>query len=318
LGRLETNQTSNLKLNLALSNLPLDHQDPKFQFSFSSLLKELQEVYEEYKTRPAQTHWDLQSVFDAVNVATSLVHEVLDKLAEAQYLILDSSIYLARFSEASEPFCRLSNFNSRDPINISITQGLSYSYLLHGDRTEMEARSSSGLVRINQFIHLLNEIQRSYELIRDKIIGDAPIIINNLEVANEIPLRRRGGIYEFIQESESSFRAWSKEQLPVDELLTKVERELLCIHRLYLGISSGSASWDDILWHFEGMFDPEIVRSMTQFFSEEDGVIVNAVGEEDPILDYLGVGQGMSEVRKLDQSYDAWYSEFQSRKDRIF
>ena len=56
LSSLETNQTSNLNLNLGLSNLGLVHQDPKFQISFSSLLKELQEVYEEYKVRPAQNH----------------------------------------------------------------------------------------------------------------------------------------------------------------------------------------------------------------------------------------------------------------------
>ncbi len=318
LSSLETSQTSNLNLNLGLSNIGLVHQDPKFQFSFSSLLKELQEVYEEYKIRPAQTHWDLQAIYDPVHIATSLIYEILDQLAEDQFSLLDSSIYLTRFADALEPFEHLLDFNSRDPINISITKGLSYSYLLHGDRTEMEEQSASGLVRINQFIHLLNEIQRSYELIRDKLIGDVPTILNNLEVANEIPLRRRGGIYEFIQESDTSFNEWSKERMPIDQLFSKVERELLCIYRLYGGISSGSASWDDILWHFEGMFDPEVVRGMTQFFSEEDGIIVTAVGEEDPILDYLGVGEGMSEVRKLDQAYDAWYSEFQSRKDRIY
>jgi hypothetical protein len=318
LSSLETNQTSNLNLNLGLSNLGLVHQDPRFQTSFSSLLKELQEVYEEYKFRPAQTHWDLQSVFDPVNVATSLINEVLDQLAEDQYSVLDSAIYLSRFAEASEPFHHLVDYNSRDPINISITQGLSYTYSLHGERTEMEERSSSGLVRINQFIHLLNEIQRSYELIRDKLDGDADEILNNLEVADEIPLRRRGGIYEFIQESESSFRGWSEEHLPIDELFSKVDRELLCIHRLYFGIGSGDVSWDDLLWHFEGIFDSEFVRGMTRYFLEEDGIIGTAVGEEEPILSYLGVSEGMSEVRKLDQAYDAWYSEFHERKSRTY
>jgi hypothetical protein len=66
------------------------------------------------------------------------------------------------------------------------------------------------------------------------------------------------------------------------------------------------------------MFDAEIVRGMTQFFSEEDGIIGPAVGEEEPILSYLGVSEGMSEVRKLDQAYDSWYSEFQERKNRIY
>lgn len=318
LSSLETNQTSNLNLNLGLSNLGLVHQDPKFQMSFSSLLKELQEVYEEYQERPAQTHWDLQAVFDPVNDATTLIHEVLDQLAEDQYSVLDSTVYLSRFSAASEPFYHLIDYNSRDPINISITRGLSYSFSLHGERTEMEERSSNGIVRINQFIHLLNEIQRSFEMIRDKLNGDEHEILNNLEVADEIPLRRRGGIYEFIQESEASFRGWSEENLPIDELFSKVDRELLCIHRLYFGIGSGDANWDDLLWHFEGMFDLEIVRAWTQYFLEEDGVIMTAVGDEKPILNYLGVSEGMEEIRKIDQAYDAWYSEFHERKSRIY
>jgi len=193
LSSLETNQTSNLNLNLGLSNLGLVHQDPRFQTSFSSLLKELQEVYEEYKFRPAQTHWDLQAIYAPVSAATSLIHEILDQLAEDQYSVLDSTIYLSRFAEAAEPFRHLVGYNSRDPINISITRGLSYTYALHGERTEMEERSSSGLVRINQFSHLLNEINKSYELIREKLVGDAHEILNNLEIANEIPRISRLG-----------------------------------------------------------------------------------------------------------------------------
>ena len=314
LSSLESKQTSNLNLNLGLSNLGLVHQDPKFQNSFSSLLKELQDVYEEYRVRPAQTHWDLQAVFDPVNDATTLIHEVLDQLAEDQYSVLDSTVYLSRFSAASEPFHHLIDYNSRDPINISITRGLSYSFSLHGERTEMEERSSNGIVRINQFIHLLNEIQRSYELIREKLVSDADEILKDLEVADEIPLRRRGGIYEFIQESEASFHGWSEKNLPIDELFSKVDRELLCIHRLYFGIGSGDANWDDLLWHFEGIFDLEIVRGWTQYFSQEDGVIMTAVGDETPVLNYLGVGEGLREIRKLDQAYDSWYAEFQDRK----
>ena len=66
------------------------------------------------------------------------------------------------------------------------------------------------------------------------------------------------------------------------------------------------------------MFDSETVRGMTQYFSDEDGIIVTEVGEGKPILDYLGVGEGLSEVRKLDQAYDSWYTEFQDRKCRIY
>jgi hypothetical protein len=66
------------------------------------------------------------------------------------------------------------------------------------------------------------------------------------------------------------------------------------------------------------MFDLEIVRGWTQYFLEEDGVIMTAVGDEEPILSYLGVSEGMSEVRKLDQAYDAWYSEFHERKSRTY
>jgi hypothetical protein len=182
----------------------------------------------------------------------------------------------------------------------------------------MKAKSASGLVRINQFIHLLNEIQRSYELIRDKLNGDAHEILSNLEVANEIPLIPRGGLREYMQQSAHNQSTWSKEILPVDELISKVDRELLCIYRLYLGINAGTASWDDILWHLEGMFDVETVRSMTQYFLEEDGIIVTEVGEEVPILDYLGLGEGMGEIRKLDQAYDSWYSEFRDRKSRTY
>jgi hypothetical protein len=318
LSKLETNQTSNLNLNLGLSNLGLVHQDPKFQISFSSLLKEIQEVYEEYKFRPAQTHWNLQAIYDPVNAATRLIHEILDQLAEDQYSVLDSSIYLSQFAEASEPFHHLVGYNSRDPINISITQAGSYSYPLHGERTEMEERSSSGLVRINQFIHLLNEINQSYELIRDKLNGDAHEILNNLEVANGIPLIPRGGMREYMQQSESSFRGWSEDRLPIDEIFTKVDRELLCIHRLYLGVNAGEASWDDILWHFEGIFYSETVRGMTQYFSAEDGIIVSEAGNDLQFLDYQGVGEGLGEIRKLDQAYDTWYSEFHDKKSRIY
>ena len=318
LSSLETNQTSNLNLNLGLSNLGLVHQDPKFQISFSSLLKELQEVYEEYKARPAQTHWDLLAPFSAVTDATILIHEVLDQLSEDPYSVLDGSIYLSRFSAASEPFNHLGGYNARDPIYISITKGKSYSYLLHEERTESEAGSSNGIVRINQFMRLLSEIQRSYDLIRDKLDGDAQEILNNLEVANDIPRVSRGGLNGFIEQFTRNPKPWSEERLPLDELMSRVDRELLCIYRLYLGINAGEANWDDILWHFEGLFDPEIVRGMTQYFSDEDGIIVTAVGEDEPILDYQGIGVGLDAIRKLDQAYDSWYSEFHDRKSRIY
>ena len=318
LSSLETNQTSNLNLNLGLSNLGLVHQDPKFQISFSSLLKELQEVYEEYKARPAQTHWDLLAPFSAVTDATILIHEVLDQLSEDPYSVLDGSIYLSRFSAASEPFNHLGGYNARDPIYISITKGKSYSYLLHEERTESEAGSSNGIVRINQFMRLLSEIQRSYDLIRDKLDGDAQEILNNLEVANDIPRVSRGGLNGFIEQFTRNPKPWSEERLHLDELMSRVDRELLCIYRLYLGINAGEANWDDILWHFEGLFDPEIVRGMTQYFSDEDGIIVTAVGEDEPILDYQGIGVGLDAIRKLDQAYDSWYSEFHDRKSRIY
>ncbi len=318
LSSLETNQTSNLNLNLGLSNLGLVHQDSKFQISFSSLLKELQEVYEEYKARPAQTHWDLFAPFSAVTDATFLIHEVLDQLSEDPYSVLDGSIYLSRFSAASEPFNHLGGYNTRDPIYISITKGKGYSYLLHEEHTESEAGSSNGIVRINQFMRLLSEIRGSYELIRDKLDGDAQEILNNLEVANDIPRVSRGGLNGFIERSTPTLKPWSEERLPLDELMSRVDRELLCIYRLYLGINAGEANWDDILWHFEGLFDPEIVRGMTQYFSDEDGIIVTAVGEDEPILDYQGIGVGLDAIRKLDQAYDSWYSEFHDRKSRIY
>lgn len=318
LSNLETDQTNNLNLNLGLSNLGLVHQDPKFQTSFSSLLNELQEVYEEYKVRPAQTHWDIQASFSAVSGATTLIHEVLDQLAEDQYSVLDSPIYLSRFLVAFEPFNHLGGYNTRDPIYISITSGKSYSYPLHKERTETETESSNGIVRINQFMRLLSEIQGSYELIRDKLDGDAKEIVNNLEVANEFPRVSRGGLNGFIDQFTRNPKPWSEERLPLDELMSRIDRELLCIHRLYLGVNAADASWDDILWHFEGIFDLEIVRGMTQYFSDEDGIIVTVVGEKTPSLDYQGVGVGLDEIRKLDQAYDSWYSEFHDRRSRIY
>jgi hypothetical protein len=313
LGSLEIHQTDNLNLNLGLSNLTLEYQDPKFQFSFSLLLKELQEVYEEYKTRPAQTHWDLQYAFDAVQNATNLIHEVLDQLAGDKYLILDSSNYLSRFLVASEPFSRLRDYNSRDPINISITQGHSYTYSLHGEQTEMQEKSSNAIVRINQFIHLLNEIQRSYELIRERLVSDANEILQNLEEANEIPFVGRRELSESSQNSNSNQMTWSADFLPVDELISKVDRELLCIYRLYLGVNAGAAGWDDILSHLEGIFDYEIVSGMTDFFTKEDALFINVLGEESPSLDYQGIAEGLSQIRKLDRAYESWYSDFRSR-----
>ena len=165
-------------------------------------------------------------------------------------------------------------------------------------------------------MRLLSEIQRSYELIRDKLDGDIHEILSNLEVANDIPLIPRGGLREYLQQSEANFQEWSKDRLPLDELFTKVDRELLCIHRLYLGVNAGDANWDDLLWHLEGIFDSDIVRGMTQYFLGEDGIIVTVVGDETPILDYQGVGDGLREIRKLDQAYDSWYSEFYESKSR--
>ncbi len=318
LSSLKTNQTSNLNLNLGLSNLGLVHQDPKFQFSFSSLLKELQEVYEEYKERPALTHWDLQAPLSAITDATTLVHEILDQLAENQYSVLDSSIYLSRFAAVSEPFKNLGSYNMRDPMYISITRGGSYSYALHAERTESELSSSNGIVRINQFMRLLGEIQRSFELIKEKLDGDAQEILNDLEIANEIPRVSRGGLNGFLQQSVYNPKPWSEKRLPLDELMSRIKKELLCIHRLYLGLNAGNASWDDILWHFEGIFDLDIVRGMTQYFSEEDEIIVTTEGDEPPILDYQGLSVGLDEIRKLDQAYDSWYSEFQDRKKRMY
>jgi hypothetical protein len=57
---------------------------------------------------------------------------------------------------------------------------------------------------------------------------------------------------------------------------------------------------------------------MTQYFEPEDGIIVSEVGNDLQFLDYLGVGEGLSEVRKLDQAYDSWYSEFHDKKSRIY
>jgi len=312
-GSLDMDQTANLNLNLGLSNLALEYQDPKFQFSFSLILKELQEVYEEYKTRPAQTHWDLRSAFDAVQNATNLIHEVLDQLASDKYLILDSSIFLSRFLVASEPFSRLRDYNSRDPINISITQGHSYTYALHGEQTTMQEESSNAIVRINQFIHLLNEIQRSYEIIRERLVSDADEILQNLEVADEIPHVGRRELSESSQNSNSDHMTWSADFLPVDALISKIDRELLCIYRLYVGVNAGTSGWDDILWHLEGIFDAEIVSGMTDYFTDEDALFINVLGEESPSLDYQGIAEGLSQIRKLDRAYESWYSEFKRR-----
>ena len=317
LGNLESSQTSNLNLNLGLSNLGLLHHDRRFQASFSNLLSEIQAVYDEYKNRPSETHCDLQAVLDAVKIATSLVHEVLNALADDEFSVLDASVFLERFAKANEPFSHLQSYNSRDPIYISMHAGGSYTDNLHGDSTEMEEVSANGIVRINQFFRLLSEIQRSYELILERLNGDAEIILNNLETANEIPLVGRRGLLSYLDTSGNSSNIWSEEVLPVDELIEKIQRELFCIDRLYLSIT-GAVAWEDFLWHLQGIFDREIVRGMTGYFEKEDGLIVTVQGEDLSILDYGGVADGMSEIRKLERAYESWYEDFQSKKQELF
>ena len=313
LGNLESSQTSNLNLNLGLSNLGLLHQDRRFQASFSNLLSEIQAVYDEYKKWPSETHCDLQAILDAVKIATSLIHEVLDTLADDELSVLDASVFVERFAKAIEPFAHLQSYNSRDPIYISMHAGGTYTDNLHGDRTKMEELSANGIVRISQFFRLLSEIQKSYNFILERLYGDAEIILKNLEAANEISLVGRRGLLGYLDTSGNSSNIWSEEVLPADDLIERIQLELLCIDRLYLSIT-GAVTWEDFLWHLEGIFNREIVKGMTGYFEKEDGLIVTIEGEELPILNYDGISEGMSEIRKLERAYESWYEEFDIRR----
>lgn len=312
-GNLEENQTSNLKINLGLSNLGIAHRDPKFQDSFSNLLNEMQEVYEEFKNNPASTHWDLEPVYNAVEEAVSLLFEILDLLAMESYKLLDSSTYIQKFAKSLESFSHLTEYNSRDPINISILNGGDYSFRVHGERLEIQERSSNAPVRINQFLSLLYEIQKSYHFLIKKLSGDFEELLENLEIANKIP--PVDFQYNHLGEIDISTPGmWNENWLPGDELLSKIEEELLCIDRLYLGVTVGEVGWADMLWHLESIFDSEYVRDMTQFFAKEDGFVVTLDGQEKSELNYLGISEGLKAVRDLEKKYESWYSEYLKRK----
>ena len=293
LSNLNTSDTVNLNLNLGLSNLGLQHQDPKFQNSFSEILSELQAVYEEYKNRPAETHWDLKAVLDAVKLSTNLIHEVLNILAEDEYVVLDSNKYLVKFSEALRPFEKLGAGNYLEPMYISIHKGGDYTYSLH-ERflEEYDFKPANALVRINQFATLLNLIGRTYTFIWERLDEDSIEIQRNLDAANEIPRLEQQGIH----------------------LKTKIEREQMFLDRLYLNLGAGDATWEDLLWHLTVIFDREYVAELTKYFSEEDGVFAFPSDTGEKIVDYDGIGSALDDIRKMESAYEDKYRDFQEKK----
>jgi hypothetical protein len=313
LSNLEISQTTNLNLNLGLSNLGLLHQDEKFQTSFSNLVLELQEVYEEYRHKAASTDWDLNGVFDAVHFASNLLKEILDQIANEEFSVLDPAKYQSQFSKAMEPFQHLVGYDWRDPIYISMTHGKNYSQAINDEYSEIPTKSGNSLVRINQYLVLLNEIVSSYKFIRARMDGDAAEILKNLEIANELPTVGNRSTFENVNSSEEIFTQWSDDLLPVDYLIEQIDSELFFIQRLYLNMSTSNASWDDMIWHLERLFIDEYSTNLTQYFTEDEGLFhTNGTGEV--CLKYYGISDGLAKVRELESAYEDWYQKFQKKK----
>jgi len=318
LSLLDISQTSNLNLNLGLSNLGILHQDQKFQNSFSNLVNELQAVYEEYRDRPAATHWDLSAVFKAVKSSTSLITEILEEIANDEYSVLDASKYQSRFSEVIEAFNHLLGTNWRDPIYISTCYVKNFGEETAIDISESSTRSGNGLVRINQYFALINEILANYRFIRNRMDGDAAEILNNLEIANELPIIGKRNSFGNIEYPKENSSLWSEEMLPVDYLIDQVDTELFFIERLYLNVTAGDVLWSDMLWHLEALFQSELSSTLVQYFNEDDGYLyTNESGEK--CLNYDGISAGLEKVRELESAYEDWYQMFQKKKTgRIF
>jgi hypothetical protein len=299
LSKLNVEDNSNFKLNLGLSNLGIEYSQVKFQDLYSKLLFELNEVFEEYSKNPGRSHWDLGAVLTPVKVAVELVIEVAQKLSEAPYLVLESDQYQKRFKEALLPFVRLPGVNYLDPLRISLLHGRDYSLYVHGDSGEIPDKSSSALVRINQFLNLLEAIIDSIEFRIANLEEDRKEILEDLEAANRVGSLKTVYGVSYSEDTYGKHGPWSTRNLPLDTYLQKLKYEYEAIEVLYLGMSTEESTWEDLLFHLHGTFDSDFVADVRHYFEGSKNIWM-----------YEGLNSGLDELYTLEREYSSWYSNF--------
>ena len=297
--RLSEEENSNLSMNLGLSNLGIEYSQSKFQELHSRLINELNDVLVEFKHRPTVTHWDMGCALDPIKTAVTLIIEVSTKLAASPYLILDAEIYQRQFQKALEPFSKLRGYNYLDPINISFLRGGDYSKDIHAEIEEIQGTSSSGIIRINQFCKLLEEIVASIEFRIRLLDGDRAELLANLEIINSVGSLSDSGV-DFTGRNNGP---WDKDSLPLDEYYEKLLYELDAIDAMYLNVDSSGSKWDDVLEHFHCLFNRDLVEYVQNYFKDSSYISY-----------YEGLEAGLDELRNREKEYDRWYSRFEELK----
>ena len=297
--RLSEEENSNLSMNLGLSNLGIEYSQSKFQELHSRLINELNDVLVEFKFRPASTHWDMGCVLEPIKTAVTLIIEVSTKLAASPYLILDAESYQRQFQEALVPFAKLQHFNYLDPINISFRSCRDYSKDLHAEMEEIQGKSSSGIIRVNQFCKLLEEIVASIEFRLQLLEGDRTELLASLDLVN-----RMGNLSDSkVDLVGRKIGPWNKDSLPLDGYYEKLLYELDAIDAMYLNVDSSGSKWDDVLEHFHCLFNRDLVEHVQHYFKDSSYISY-----------YEGLETGLEDLHYREKEYDRWYSRFEELK----
>ena len=305
LSRLSAEENSNLTLNLGLSNLGIEYGQRKFQDLYAKVLSGLREVLEEYRERAITTEWDLGFVLEPVKSAVSLILEIDKNLSESPYKVLDSANYQESFKVILMPFEKLRWHNSLDPRRISFYSGGDYSKDLHGEIEDVPADSENALVRINQFITLLETIVDGMEFRINLLEGDRKELLSDLAIVNATGnLKTSYGLEYGGHEGSDSSNSnktgpWSKESLPLDGYYDKLLKEFEAIDIMYLNVNPENANWEDVLNHFHCLFNADYVHNIQDLFKESE-----------LISHYEGLESGLRDLQSLEAEYNDWFSRF--------
>jgi hypothetical protein len=306
--KLNEGENSNLSMNLGLSNLGIEYGQSKFQDLHSQLITCLKDVLDEYKNRPANTHWDMGFVLQIVENAVSLIKEVSVKLSESPYQVLDSDKYQKQFLETLEPFTKTTGFNFGDPMYISHHFGGSFTENYHGE-AEYERSRFNGIVRINQYCGLVEEIISSIEFRIKLLDGDRVEMLSNLDLVNRV-----GNMTDFsgrvFTKSESNNEygpkktgPWHENSLPLDGYYEKLLYELDAIDAMYSRMDTSNANWEDVITHLNCFFNRDLVEHVQHFFKDYSDISF-----------YDGMEAGLTDMRNLENEYNRWYSRFEALK----
>jgi len=297
-------ENSNLSMNLGLSNLGIEYGQNKFQDLHAELISSLRVVLDEYKNRPAETHWDMGFVLEPVKVAVSLIIEVSTKLSASPYLVLDSDKYQRQYLEALEPFTKVTGYNFGDPMYISRYGGGSFTKDFHGEE-DFVSSPFNGLIRINQYCGLLAQIFASIEFRIKLLDGDRAEMLSNLDLVNRV-----GNMTDFtgreftVNESNNEYAPkktgpWNENSLPLDGYYEKLLYEMDAIDAMYLNVDSDETNWKDALSHFNCLFNRDLVENVQDYFKDSSYISY-----------YDGLEAGLNDLQNLENEYNRWYTRF--------